>query len=88
MKDSKRKPVPRLRFTEEERSNTEPEKPIAKAERASDKRDAMKARLRKEQTKRRLTPDDVRGTSAEKSGSSIQKADDAPGKPLVHRLHF
>lgn len=48
MKDSKRKPVPRLRFTEEERSNTEPEKPIAKAERASDKRDAMKARLRKE----------------------------------------
>ena len=38
MKGSKRKPVPRLRFTEEERSNTEPEKPIAKAERAADKR--------------------------------------------------
>ena len=88
MKGSKRKPVPRLRFTEEERSNTEPEKPIAKAERAADKRDAMKARLRKEQTKRRLTLDDIRGTSAEKSGGSIQKADDAPGKPLVHRLHF
>lgn len=88
MKGSKRKPVPRLRFTEEERSNAELDKPIAKTERVAEKREAMKARLRKEQTKRRLTSDDVRGTSAEKAGSIVYKADNTPGKPLVHRLHF
>lgn len=86
MKTHKEKPAPRLLFNEKDRSNAQRDKTIA--ERPADKRAAMKTRLRKEQVKRRLTPDDARGTFAEKAGSIVQKADDAPGKPPVHRLRF
>ena len=77
MKDSTTPSAPRLIFTDEERRAEELQKPIAQAEKAADKRDRMKARLRQEHGPKR-TPAAVQSVADKASAASTQETPAPP----------
>ena len=81
MKDSTTPSAPRLIFTDEERRAEELQKPIAQAEKAADKRERMKARLRQEHGPKRTTAA-VQSVAEKASAASTQET------PALPRLLF
>ena len=77
MKDSTTPSAPRLIFTDAERRAEELQKPIAQAEKAADKRDRMKARLRQEHGPKRTTAA-VQSVADKASAASTQETPAPP----------
>ena len=64
MKETKIRAAPRLQFSEEELETEGLKKPILQVEKAAEKRDRMKARLRKEHGPKKKAPDAAKTDTA------------------------
>ena len=64
MKETKIRAAPRLQFSEEELETEGLKKPILQVEKAAEKRDRMKARLRKEHGPKKKAPDAPKADTA------------------------
>ena len=88
MKETKIRAAPRLQFSEEELETEGLKKPILQVEKAAEKRDRMKARLRKEHGPKKKAPDAAKtdiAKAAEPGQTPVSVNDE---KPILHRLRF
>lgn len=88
MKETKIRAAPRLQFSEEELENEGLKKPVLQVEKAAEKRDRMKARLRKEHGPKKK-PADVPTADAPKAAEAANPVVAAGSEmPILHRLRF
>ena len=88
MKETKIRAAPRLQFSEEELETEGLKKSILQVEKAAEKRDRMKARLRKEHGPKKKAPDAAK-TDIAKAAEPGQTPVSVNGKkPILHRLRF
>ena len=88
MKETKIRAAPRLQFSEEELEVEGLKKPVLQVEKAAEKRDRMKARLRKEHGPKKKAPDAPKADApiSAETGKPVIAA--ASEKPILHRLRF
>ena len=88
MKETKIRAAPRLQFSEEELETEGLKKPILQEEKAAEKRDRMKVRLRKEHGPNKKAPDATK-TDTAKAAEPGKTPVSANGEKLIlHRLRF
>jgi len=80
---SKSKPAPRLQFTDEERADPALEKPIRKAEKAADQREAAQSKL---PTKKTVVREKASDTATGKPVTRL-RFEEAVRKPLARANH-
>lgn len=87
MKETKIRAAPRLQFSEEELDVEGLKKPILQVEKAAEKRDRMKAKLRKEHEPKKKAADAPKA-NAPKAADAAKAVSAAAEKPIQHRLRF
>lgn len=93
MKETKIRAAPRLQFSEEELEVEGLKKPVLQVEKSAEKKDRMKARLRKEHGPKKREADAPRTDAAKAdiskaTSAAKQTSPVAAEKPILHRLHF
>ena len=88
MKETKIRAAPRLQFSEEELETEGLKKPILQVEKAAEKRDRMKARLRKEHGPKKKAPDAAKTEIAKAAEPGKTPVSLNGEKPILHRLRF
>ena len=88
MKETKIRAAPRLQFSEEELETEGLKKPILQVEKAAEKRDRMKARLRKEHGPKKKAPDAAKTDTAKAAEPGKTPVSATGEKPILHRLRF
>ena len=88
MKETKIRAAPRLQFSEEELETEGLKKPILQVEKAAEKRDRMKDRLRKEHGPKKKAPDAPKPDTAKAQEPGKTPVSATVEKPILHRLRF
>ena len=88
MKETKIRAAPRLQFSEEELEVEGLKKPVLQVEKAAEKRDRMKARLRKEHGPKKKAPDAPKADAPKSAETAKPVVAAASEKPILHRLRF
>lgn len=88
MKETKIRAAPKLQFSEEELETEGLKKPILQVEKAAEKRDRMKARLRKEHGPKKKAPDAAKTDTAKAAEPGKTPVSATGEKPILHRLRF
>lgn len=88
MKETKIRAAPRLQFSEEELEMEGLKKPVLQVEKAEEKRDRMKARLRKEHGPKKKTADAPTADTPKAAEAANQVVAAESEKPILHRLRF
>ena len=88
MKETKIRAAPRLQFSEEELEVEGLKKPVLQVEKAAEKRDRMKARLRKEHGPKKKAPDAPKADAPKSAETTKPVVAAASEKPILHRLRF
>lgn len=88
MKETKIRAAPKLQFSEEELETEGLKKPILQVEKAAEKRDRMKARLRKEHGPKKKAPDAAKTDTAKAAEPGQTPVSVNGEKPILHRLRF
>lgn len=88
MKETKIRAAPRLQFSEEELKTEGLKKPILQVEKVAEKRDRMKARLRKEHGPKKKAPDAAKTETAKAAEPGKTPVSATGEKPILHRLRF
>lgn len=88
MKETKIRAAPRLQFSEEELETEGLKKPILQVEKATERRDRMKARLRKEHGPKKKAPDAAKTETVKAAEPGKTPVSVNGEKPILHRLRF